>query len=147
LVPLLPLVRPAPAGSHGLEREQQHGESGISSLLLSPDRASYRPTLAGSFSFAFPYHLSWDLTESWEFLLLLYRVLCEKHSVKKGVCRVPKKNTQQRRGFAECFFLALSKEISFFSLLTFKLFLLCTYNMWYSMLNFGIFLDLLAIFN
>jgi len=71
LVPLLPLVRPAPAGSHGLEREQQHGESGISSLLLSPDRASYRPTLAGSFSIAFPYHLSWDLTGSWEFLLLL----------------------------------------------------------------------------
>ena len=60
----LPLVLPAPAASHGLEREQQHGESGISSLLLSPDRASYRPTLAGPFSFAFPYHLSWDLTGS-----------------------------------------------------------------------------------
>jgi len=38
--------------------------------LLSPDRARYRPTLAGSF--AFPYDLSWDLTGScWEFLLLL----------------------------------------------------------------------------
>ncbi|CAD6265508.1 unnamed protein product [Miscanthus lutarioriparius] len=32
-LPLLPLVLPAPAASHGLEREQQHGESGNSSLV------------------------------------------------------------------------------------------------------------------
>ena len=43
--------------------------------------------------------------------------------------------TRQRSKFAECFSLALDKEIillSLFSLLTLKLFLLSTYNMWYS---------------
>ena len=36
---------------------------------------------------------------------------------------------------------------NFFSLLTLKLFLFFTYNMWYSMLKFGIFLYLFVIFN
>ena len=61
----------------------------------------------------------------------------KKHSTKLG--------TRQINMFAECNYLALGKEIclpsviiwhttknSFFSLLTLKLFLLSTYNMWYS---------------
>jgi hypothetical protein len=43
--------------------------------------------------------------------------------------------------------IALGKQIGFFPLLPSKLFLLSTYNMWYSMLKFGIFLDIFAIFN
>ena len=54
--------------------------------------------------------------------------------------------TRQRNKFAECFFCPPQIN-KFFSLLTLKLFLLSTYNMWYSMLRFGIFLDLFAIFN
>jgi len=36
----LPLVLPAPAASHGLEREQQHGESGNSSLVPGSGQVS-----------------------------------------------------------------------------------------------------------
>ena len=55
--------------------------------------------------------------------------------------------TRQIGSFAECFILTLSKLKCFFPPLALKLFLLSTYNMWYSMLGFGIFLDLFAIFN
>ena len=55
--------------------------------------------------------------------------------------------TRQIGSFAECFILTLSKLKSFFPPLALKLFLLSTYNMWYSMLGFGIFLDPFAIFN
>ena len=49
--------------------------------------------------------------------------------------------------FAVCFFLAHGKAINFFCLLTLKLFLLFTYNMWHSMLKFDTFLYLFVIFN
>ena len=63
-----------------------------------------------------------------------------------GVCRVSVSGTRQTNKFAECFFC--TQQINkFFSLLTLKLFLLSTYNMWYSVLSFGIFLDPFAIFN
>jgi len=48
--------------------------------------------------------------------------------------------------FAECLFPTLSKLL-IFSLLNLKLFLISTYNMWYSMLKFAVFLSLFAIFN
>jgi hypothetical protein len=60
--------RLAPAGSHGLEREQQHGESGVSSLLLLPRiKSSQLPAGAGGFLLcvSVSFHLSWDLTGSW----------------------------------------------------------------------------------
>ena len=44
-------------------------------------------------------------------------------------------------------FFTLGKELNFFPLSTSKIFLLSTYNMCYSMLKFGIFLYLFAIFN
>jgi len=44
-------------------------------------------------------------------------------------------------------FFTLGKELNFFPLSTSKFFLLSTYNMCYSMLKFGTFLYLFAIFN
>ena len=44
-------------------------------------------------------------------------------------------------------FFTLGKELNFFPLSTSKIFLLSTYNMCYSMLKFGTFLYLFAIFN
>jgi len=55
--------------------------------------------------------------------------------------------TRQIGSFAECFILTLSKLKSFFPPPALNLFLLSTYDMWYSMLGFGIFLDPFAIFN
>jgi hypothetical protein len=48
---------------------------------------------------------------------------------------------------AVCFILAHGKVINFFCLITSKFFLHFTYNMWYSILKFGIFLYLFIIFN
>ena len=73
---------------------------------------------------------------------------------KVQLCRVFFLSTRQNDKFAECFSLALGKMISlpsvfpqhsakpklFFPLLPSKLFLPSTYNMWYYMLKFGIFL-------
>ena len=55
------------------------------------------------------------------------------HSTNRFVCRV--------------FYFGTRQIKKFFPPLTLKLFLLSTYNMWYSMLGFGIFLDPFAIFN
>ena len=52
--------------------------------------------------------------------------------------------TRQIGSFAECFILTLGKLKSFFPPPALKLFLLSTYNMWYSMLGFGTFLDTFA---
>ena len=49
--------------------------------------------------------------------------------------------------FVVCFILAHGKVIKKFCLLTSKLFLHFTYNMWYSMLKFDTFLYLFVIFN
>ena len=55
------------------------------------------------------------------------------HSANRFVCRV--------------FYFGTRRIKKFFPPLTLKLFLLSTYNMWYSRLRFGIFLNPFAIFN
>ena len=90
---------------------------------------------------------------------VLCRVYYFWHSAKINVCRVYFFTlgkdffaeciifgTRQRLWFVECFF-TLVKELNFFPLSTSKIFLLSTYNMCYSMLKFGTFLYLFAIFN
>ena len=77
-----------------------------------------------------------------------------------GVYRVSVSGTRQRNKFDECFFCTRQRNMFdecffgtrqinrfFFSFLTLKLFQLSTYNMWYSMLRFVIFLDPFDIFN
>ena len=66
---------------------------------------------------------------------------------KEILCCVFLFDTRQSLTFAMCFILAHGKVINFFCLLTSKLFLLFTYNMWYSILKFDIFLYLFIIFN
>ena len=77
--------------------------------------------------------------------IMVCRVLFYAHG-KEILCRVFFWHTA-KHDFAVCFILAHGKVINFFCLLTSKLFLLFTYNMWHFMLKFGIFLYLFVIFN
>jgi len=77
-----------------------------------------------------------------------------------NLCRVPTADTRQTRllpsaqcrhsaklTFCRVYYFGTRQIILFLHLLPSKIFLICTYRMWYSMLKFGIILYLFAIFH